>query len=43
MEAITMQFFIDLLNNIYKMILGILENAGVDVSNLPKFIIPDAE
>lgn len=38
-----MQFIVDLLNNIYKMIKGILGSAGVDVSALPEFIIPDAE
>ena len=38
-----MQFIVDLLNNIYKMIKEILKNANVDVSNLPEFIIPDVE
>ena len=35
-----MDFIIELLNNIYKMILQILENSGVNVDSLPEEIIP---
>ena len=38
-----MDFIVYLLNNIYKMIKGILESAGVDVSGMPEILIPDAE
>ena len=40
-----MEFFTNLINNIYAFVLGILKNAGVPVEDLPKEIIPttDAE
>ena len=38
-----MEFIANLLNNIYVMILKILENAGVDVKGLPPFLIPVEE
>ena len=40
MEAITMDFIVNLLNNIYTMILGILANAGVSIEGLPATLIP---
>jgi hypothetical protein len=40
MEAITMEFIANLLNNIYTMILGILKNAGVVIEGLPEVLIP---
>lgn len=39
-----MDFFVNLLNNIYAMILGILKNSGVSIEGLPEVLIPvDAE
>ena len=35
-----MEFIANLLNNIYAMILKILENAGVDVEGMPALLIP---
>ena len=40
-----MEFIANLLNNIYKMIIGILANAGVSIEGLPEVLIAveDAE
>ncbi len=38
-----MDFIINLLNNIYKMILGILKNAKVPTDGLPEVLIPTEE
>lgn len=35
-----MDFFVDLLNNIYSMIVGILAAAGIDTKDFPEKIIP---
>ena len=38
-----MQFIVDLLNNIYEMILEILSTNGVDTSSLPRPLIPSVK
>ncbi len=35
-----MEFFTNLLNNIYAFIIGILKNANVPVDGLPEVLIP---
>ena len=38
-----MDFIIDLLNNIYKFVIGILKNSGVNVDGLPEVLVPETD